>query len=434
MDVSPSTAAAVATPLPPSLPAPAIAGAEAAPDTASRPLAQVSGAGQSGGAPANAPAPAVVAPEKNGGTEVAVAEPAPAQPAAAEPAPADTITVPATAPAPEAGAPAPEGAGGTAPKVVDLTPRGAPAPDAAGNDASANGGASGDTGAAAPVPGLPEVIRPQPGLTRAVPGVKVNRLPTIGSVATLEPGGGKLPQTGPATAPDAAAPKSQALQLYAAKFQNPENKPVLAILLLDIGVAAGGLDSAALSGLPIAVTIAIDPSRKDAAAAAAAYRAAGSEVAILAGDLPAGATPSDLEVAYQSYVKTLPEAVALTGLPSADFQRNSQTAEHLAALLAVDGRGLIGYEQGLNPAERAAEKAHIGHASVVRLFTQADDNSGTLGRELDRAAFLAGQKGAVVIALPTTPEAVTGLVSWASGPSATGVVVAPVSAVMGNGG
>ena len=70
------------------------------------------------------------------------------------------------------------------------------------------------------------------------------------------------------------------------------------------------------------------------------------------------------------------------------------------------------------------------HASVERVFGLADDNLGTLSRELDRAAFTAGQKGFYVIALPTTPEAVTGLMAWAAGPGASDVVIAPVSALM----
>lgn len=279
---------------------------------------------------------------------------------------------------------------------------------------------------------------PQPGLKRLVPGVKVNRLPSIGTEVASEATPETTTEPSPvdtAALPSVVAPSpngesGDALTRYAAKFANPDDKPILAILLLDIGVAAGGLDANALGGLPFAATIALDPQRKDATVDAAAYRAAGSEVAILAGALPQGATPADLEVAYQSYTQSLPEAVALTGPPTAEFQSNRLMAQHIAQLLANDGRGLVTYEQGLNPGKQAAGKAGTAHASIEKLFGQAEDNSGTLGRELDRAAFEAGQRGSRVVALPTTPEAITGLMAWAASPAAAAVALAPVSAVM----
>jgi hypothetical protein len=60
---------------------------------------------------------------------------------------------------------------------------------------------------------------------------------------------------------EAAAPEvaKTPLQSYAARWTNPDQKPVLAIVILDRGVAAGGLDPSALAALPFAVTIAVDP-------------------------------------------------------------------------------------------------------------------------------------------------------------------------------
>jgi hypothetical protein len=153
-------------------------------------------------------------------------------------------------------------------------------------------------------------------------------------------------------------------------------------------------------------------------------------VAILIGDQPAGSTPADFEVAYQSFVQALPESVAVIGAPDATFLRSSLTAQHLAALLVADGRGLVTYDQGLNPGRRAAEKMKVPVTSVDRLYGAGDVNMGTLSRELDRAAFVAGQKGRLVVALPSTPDAVTALMAWAAGPSGNAVALAPVSAVM----
>ncbi|MGC1487942.1 MAG: divergent polysaccharide deacetylase family protein, partial [Albidovulum sp.] len=94
------------------------------------------------------------------------------------------------------------------------------------------------------------------------------------------------------------------------------------------------------------------------------------------------------------------------------------------------GLGLVGYDQGLNPGRRAAERANIPHASIDRLFDQADGGFGSLARELDRATFTAAQKGSYLIALPSSPEAVAALVDWAGGPAASSIALAPVSAVM----
>jgi hypothetical protein len=344
-----------------------------------------------------APGPEPVAPA----AEPAVTGPAPepavtAEPEAAEPAPAadesETTTLPQIVPEPEAppgDLPAPDEGTGE-PRIITLDE---PAAETA----------------------------PQIGLSREVPGVKVNRLPTIGGAVVPDSAAPEPPAPEPAAGPLAA---------NAAVFANPEGKPVLAVVLIDRGVAGGGLDASALASLPFPATIALDPMREDAAAAAESYRAAGSEVAILAGDLPEGATPADFEVTYQSYVTALPQAVALIGEPDAAFQRSSLSAQHVAALLAADGRGFITYEQGLNAGRRAAERAGVPHASVGRLFGAREDNTGTLVRELDRAAFAAGQNGRMVIALPSSPEAVTALLAWAAGPSATGVAIGPVSAVM----
>ncbi len=397
-------------------------------------LARVSGAGQGGGlpppasAPLSEPAPSIeataeIAPVPDTSpkaAEVPTAETDPTGDASAAPdviatadAPEGALTVPTPIlPAPDDAAtttpkPAEDAAAKALPKVIELAPI-APQDDTANSEA----------------------VLPIPGLPRSVPGVKVNRLPSIGTKTTSE----TLPADAPAL-PAVAAPAAPdkpvgALTRFAARFDNPDAKPVLAILLLDIGVEAGGLDANALAALPFAATIALDPERKDVSQAAAAYRAAGSEVAILAGDQPLGATPADMEVAYQSYTQTLPEAVALIGTPTGDLQRNRLTAQHVVQLLGRDGRGFMTYTQGLNPGRQEAEKAGVPHASIDKLFGQAEDNSGTLGRELDRAAFDAGQRGARVIALPTTPEAITGLMAWAASPAAQAVVIAPVSAVM----
>lgn len=351
--------------------------AEAEPDASG---AKVSGAGQQGDAPVADPAPDVASLP-----EVAPIAPEGGSPPEQAGAAAITLPAPDDSPAP------PETESADKPRVLTLDPA---APET-------------------------DEVQALPG--GAVPGVTILRLP-----GTDAPVAGSEPAVDPAAAKAAAAP----LRAFAARWQKSDQRPILAVLILDKGVEAGGLDPSALASLPFAVTIAVDPLRADAAAAAAAYRAAGDEVAILIGNQPVGATPADFEIAYQSFIQTLPESVAVIGDPAAVQLRSSQGAQHLAALLAADGRGLVTYDQGLNPGRRAAEKAGVPVASVDKVFGAGEVNMGTLARELDRAAFAAGQTGQLVIAIPSTPDVVTAFVAWATGPSGGAVSVAPVSALM----
>lgn len=374
-------------------------------ETGDRQLADASGAGHQGGVPQAAPeVPGPGAETEPEVVETGGGDAAPASSPVAEaesPAPSDTPTAETattTAPAQNEGSEQK-----SKPRVITLNPKPEPAAPAT------------TTPDAAP-PGT----KPTP-LPQTVPGVKIMRLPAT------EP---SEPVTPAESEPAATKPPREA---FAAKWSNPDNKPVLAVVILDRGLAGGGLDPAVLDSLPFPVTFALDPEREGAASVAAAHRAAGKEVAILAGDLPQGATDADFEVAYQSYVSILAETVALIGLPDADFQKSNLAAQHVAALLSADGRGLITFDKGLNPGRRAAEKAGVAVTSVDRFFDDASAGNGTLMRELDRAAFTAGQRGTYVIALPSTPEAITALMAWAAGPGTSHVILGPATAVMTEG-
>jgi len=269
---------------------------------------------------------------------------------------------------------------------------------------------------------------PIPGFSEAVAGVKVNRLPTIGTAPDEE---APAPEADTGLTPDQEIDLATlpAIVRYAAAFERPEGRALLSVVILDVGVEEGGLEPAALAVLGLPVTIAVSPSRSDAANRAAIYRAAGLEVAILAPELPTGATASDLEVSYQSFVSSLPETMAVIGQPDAQFQTNRRTAQHLASLLSADGRGLISYSRGLNPAGQEAEKVGVAHAAVYRELDNDHENAGTISRYLDRAAFEADQKGQVLVLGHSYPATIAALNEWAVA-GAKGTAIAPASAVM----
>ncbi|MCV2873180.1 divergent polysaccharide deacetylase family protein [Defluviimonas sp. WL0050] len=271
---------------------------------------------------------------------------------------------------------------------------------------------------------LTNAAAPQPGFSQAVPGVKINRLPSIGDTTeTLS----DEPSSDIVTLP--STEDLPAVARYAAPFDNPESLPIIGVVLIDRGEQNGGLDAAALAGIGLPVTVAIDPTRPDAGERAAAYRAAGLEIAILAADLPSGAKASDMEVSYHAFVRALPETVTLIGQPDAAFQSDRRLAQHLVALLSAEGRGLVTYDRGLNPAQQAAFRDGLPHASVYRELDASGENEAAIARYLDRVAFEAARQGEILVAGTTAPTTVQALKDWAAA-GAKGTVIAPASAVM----
>ena len=370
-------------------------------------------------APAAAPAPEAATeqpvaettpPAATGETAPAVTEPAalePAVPEAAAPEPEAATPEPVVEPAAESSEMEPSEdlpAEDDGPVIIDIAPR---APIGAAN-------------------------APQPGFSQSVPGVKVNRLPTIGTETPAPdvPGAEGQPPAPEIVLDAPELPVTEtAVARFGARFDNPDNKPLLSVILEDVGEENGGVGPDALAAIGRPLTIAIDPERPDAAARAIVYRLAGHEVAIRASALPEGATASDLEVSYQSYVQVLPEAVALIGAPDASFQTDRRIAQHLVALLATDGRGLISYARGLNPARQAAAGAGLPHADAYRVLDAGGENTATVTRYLDRAAFEAARQGKVVVTGTSAADTVAALRDWIAA-GAKGTAVGPVSAAM----
>ena len=200
---------------------------------------------------------------------------------------------------------------------------------------------------------------PQPGFAGAA-GVRINRLPSIGGDVAEEPAAEPVAEA--EILPDSG--DMPAIERYAVALDNPDGLPLVGVVLTD--PASGGVSAEELAAIAQPVTVAIDPTRADAAERAAALRAAGLEIAILVPELPAGATASDMEVSYQVFTRALPDAVAIIGAPDAPFQSDRRAAQHVVALLGSDGRGLITYDRGLNPARQAAESKDVPNAVIYR--------------------------------------------------------------------
>lgn len=406
-----------------------------------------------------------------------VAEAAPAEPAPAATAPAETAQDPAPAvEPPKAAEPAPaepETLSDTPPAAADATapaPLAPPAPPTAEGRAemTAPEGEAGDLPRVAPLPTVPPLVaETAPDAAEPPPELRTDSLleqvpeaapapapqPAPEAMASLPeapadaprvivpdgkpltetaPKADALPRIGDAPAPVAeAAPEvATPLELFARPFENPDEKPLFAILLIDDGAA--DTDRETLAALPFPITFVIDPLAPGADAAAAIYRKGGQEVVMQTNGVPKGATAADLEQSYQAFDLALPEAVAVLGV--AGLGDNSPSLAAAAVpIIAAQGRGLVTMERGLNAADQMARREGLPQATVFRILDASGESVPVIRRYLDRAAFRAAQEGSVVVLGSTRPDTVAALLQWTVEGRAASVAMAPISAILRQG-
>ncbi|MBY6047740.1 divergent polysaccharide deacetylase family protein [Vannielia litorea] len=239
--------------------------------------------------------------------------------------------------------------------------------------------------------------------------------------------GSRLPAIGASAEVEEAAPVT-ALAANAAPFANEDGKPVVSVILFDVGDQ--GVDRAALKALDFPVTFAVDPTDPGAAETAQGYRDAGFEVLILPAGLPSGATPQDLETTLQSYFGRFPGAMGLLATGEEGVMESPALTRQLLAIAGDTGHGLVFVDSGLNSARRGAESAGLPSTLVWKVLDGAREDGGAIGRTLDRAAFRAGQEGEVVVMGHSFGPTVESLMNWAAGSKGQSVALAPVSAVL----
>ncbi|WP_299297759.1 polysaccharide deacteylase family 2 protein [uncultured Tateyamaria sp.] len=368
--------------------------------------------------------------------QVAIADVDPVAPVA----PADAPTQPATGTAPaiseDPSLPAPP----TASEVTDdAAPEtgeapATPAPEAAVPDTSTAGPAPAPAEPEVPdapsedgtVPPLPEVAATEPETEDATQG-----RPTIGTPAvSLVDRTPDVPVTATpeAESTDADAPPIVA---YAAGFDNPDDKPLMSIVLIDSGIdlSGGPVGLAALQSFPYPLTFAVDASLTDAGARTADYRAQGFEVMALV-DLPQGATASDAEVALSAALDAVPQAVAVMEGPGTGIQDTRDASDQVTEAILASGHGLVLQSKGLNTAQKLAARAGVPTGLVFRDFDSADQTPSVIRRFLDQAAFRAGQEGGVIMVGRVRPDTISALLLWGLQDRAERVALAPVSAVL----
>ena len=274
-------------------------------------------------------------------------------------------------------------------------------------------------------------------------GVTTDRLPSLRDVPT-DP----APETAPDTETENAeggqdsgqvadtAPIPQAagddprpaIERFAVELANPDNKPLMSIVLIDDGSSPIGPD--AVLDFPYPISMAVDAAWPGALQRSQAYRAAGFEVLAIA-DLPDGASAVDTEVAMQTFLNAVPEAVAVMEAPGDELQANRDASEQMASILLETGHGLIMFPDGLDTAQKLVAKAGVPSATVFRDFDGAGQDGAAVRRFLDQAAFRAGQEEEGVIMVGRLrPDTISALLLWGLQDRASRVALAPVSAVL----
>ena len=216
------------------------------------------------------------------------------------------------------------------------------------------------------------------------------------------------------------------LESFAAEFDNPEEKPLMAIILIDDADAIG---VEALKDFPYPLTFAVNPLAPDAADKMARHRAAGFEVVAVFDLLPT-ATAQDAEVNLSVGFDLLNEAIAVIEGIGTGIQGNRALSDQVTAFVASTGRGLITQGNGLNTVQKLAVREGVPAVPVFRDFDGAGQTPTVMRRFLDQAAFRAGQEGGVVMLGRVRPDTVSALILWGLQDRASRVALAPVSAVL----
>ncbi|NOX40190.1 MAG: divergent polysaccharide deacetylase family protein, partial [Alphaproteobacteria bacterium] len=242
-------------------------------------------------------------------------------------------------------------------------------------------------------------------------------------------------QTVPAEKPQANAPKVDqqgALMRNRIGFDNPNAKPLMSIILIDVG--SDGLDTGALRSIEFPVTFAIKSDAPEATLQAKLLAQSGYEVLAVtpsgAAEIGAGENSTDTSKALSKIFATIPEAVGLIDPISADMQSSPKLADEVIAALKKSGYGLLTYDIGLNPTDKKARHAGVPSGVVFRVLDAERESGVVIKRYLNRAVLEAQKTGQVIVVGRTYPETVAALFSWSLSAKSATIALAPVSAVL----
>ena len=218
---------------------------------------------------------------------------------------------------------------------------------------------------------------------------------------------------------------SRPVEANAEQFENAEEKPVMAIVLIDTGEAS--FDIEALESFPYPLSIAVSTLDPNVAEKSVDYRTRGFEVLAMM-DMPTDATASDVEQALQAHLSVSDAFVGVMEGLDDGLQSSKEISDQVTQALLGSGHGLLMFANGLNTAQKLAAKEGVPSATVFRDFDDKGQSAVVMRRFLDQAAFKAGQEQGVVMVGRLRDEAISALLLWALQDRAGTVAMAPVSA------
>jgi len=217
------------------------------------------------------------------------------------------------------------------------------------------------------------------------------------------------------------------VEVNAEQFENADEKPVMAIVLVDTGEAA--FDMEALESFPYPLSLAVSTLDPNVAAKTTDYRARGFEVLAMV-DMPTDATASDVEQALQAHLSVSDAFVGVMEGLDDGLQGSKEISDQVTQALLESGHGLLMQTNGLNTAQKLAAKEGVPSNTVFREFDTGEQTAVVMRRFLDGAAFKAGQEQGVVMVGQLRDEAISALLLWALQDRAGTVAMAPVSAAL----
>ena len=196
-----------------------------------------------------------------------------------------------------------------------------------------------------------------------------------------------------------------AVVAYATPFSAPQSVPLFSILLYDDPEFP--LTDSTLQSLTVPVSIVIDPTRMDAEAQLARYRAEGIEAVI-------EARFADL-AAFEAALDRLPQTVGLLDSADGTLRGDISLQGQVLARMGETGHGLIAGAFGLGGLEQAAARDGVPAARLYRVLDDEGQSAPVMLRLLDRAAFEAQQTGSSIVLGRSYPETLAALLSWGAG-------------------
>lgn len=276
------------------------------------------------------------------------------------------------------------------------------------------------------------VEAPAPTETDDTPGAPVTVTEVLPQTTTAvrinRPTEVETPEEPLAVADDATAipDDAPALLRFAVPFEQTDAPSKVSIVLIDDGEMPDAVT--AIANLGFVPTVSVNALSAASTDLAAAYRAAGIEVAMQA-RLPEGAQPADVEVAFEAALRQVPYAALLVSDGTGAMQNRAVTAQ-VMEVLAADGYGFVTVQRGLSNAARAAEQAGVSAATVLRDIDGAGENAQAITLALNQAAFRARQSGEAVLLGRVRAETLAALQDWAADLDQSTLAIAPVSAIL----